>query len=263
MTERLHIIKVGGNIIESDHEVKVFLHNFSSIEGKRILIHGGGKIATEMANQLGYKTTMIEGRRVTDSNMLKVVTMIYGGSVNKNLVSQLQSLNVNAVGLTGADGNLITSKKRPMRDNIDFGWVGDPVSVNTSFVRSLLENNLVPVVAPLTHDKEGNMLNTNADTMANTLAIYLSEYYEVHLSYVFELPGVLVNPQDPETLIRNITAESYSELKNRGTISGGMIPKLDNAFHALSRGVKSVKISNIETLKHLNNQEYDTYTTIS
>lgn len=262
MKDSLFIIKVGGNVIDDEKALDDFLETFKNLGEQKILVHGGGKIAAGIAERMGYQTVMVEGRRITDSNMLEVVTMVYGGLVNKNLVSRLQSIGINAVGLTGADGNLILSNKRPKTDDIDFGWVGDPETINAGLLTKLLDAGMTPVIAPLTHDGKGNMLNTNADTMANRIAVGISEDYEVHLVYVLDLPGVLRDIKDRSSLISDINEEHYQQLKDKGQISKGMIPKLDNAFWALEGGVKSVRIAHFESIAKLNQADYHDYTLV-
>ncbi len=260
---RLSIVKIGGTIIESDEILKEFLTGFAAIKGPRILVHGGGKMATELAKQLGFHTTMIEGRRVTDLNMLRVVTMAYAGLANKRLVSRLQGMDINGLGLTGADGNLIESVKRPLKDGIDWGWVGDPVFVNKDLLNKLLQSEIVPVIAPLTHDGNGHMLNTNADTMANMVATALSDLFQVDLIYTFELPGVMKDIHEADSLIPFLNQEIYQQYLKEGIINDGMKPKLDNAFQALNAGVHKVKIIRYSALKDLEIEKFDNYTTIS
>jgi len=257
----LHLIKIGGNVLENESDRNLFLEQFSTIPGLKILVHGGGKMATEIATCLGYSTTMIEGRRVTDERMLEVVLMTYAGLVNKQLVSRLQSLGNNAIGLTGADGNLIRSEKRPIKAGLDFGWVGDPAEVNTGFLVELFNSALVPVVAPLTHDAKGNMLNTNADTIANHLAIAMSQFYKVKLIYCFEQPGVLLDLNDPKSLIKELSLAAFEELKLSEKIHSGMIPKLQNAFDAVKAGVAQVQIMHFSQIgKLLTSVDYESTT---
>ena len=243
--EKLIIIKIGGNVIDSTEEFQKFLQDFSLIAGKKILVHGGGKIATELGKKLGIETKMIDGRRITDEETLKLVTMVYGGLINKNIVAQLQALQCNAIGLTGADANIISAKKRAVKD-IDYGFVGDPEDIEHSGqnLKLLIDGGLIPVIAPITHDTKGNILNTNADTIASTLAVGLSAVYDIELIYCFEKNGVLENINDGSSVIRSINSKKYAALKNKGIISGGMIPKLDNAFSALNKGVKKIFIGN-------------------
>ena len=240
--ESLNIIKVGGAVVEDEKSLSGLLMSFSSLQGKKILVHGGGKIATEMADKLGVETQMIDGRRITSAEMLKVVTMVYGGLVNKNLVARLQALGVNALGLTGADMNGIMSVKRPV-ELVNFGFVGDVKYVNTKALVSLLEAGAVPVLAPLTHDKEGSMLNTNADTIASSVARALAEKYSVTLTFCSSIPGVLKDLSDPTSLIKTVAKKDFEPMVADGTISEGMIPKLQNAFDAINDGVSKVVIT--------------------
>ena len=240
--ESLNIIKVGGAVVEDELSLSGLLMSFSSLSGKKILVHGGGKIATEMADKLGVETQMIDGRRITSAEMLKVVTMVYGGLVNKNLVARLQALGVNALGLTGADMNVIMSVKRPV-ELVNFGFVGDVKYVNTRALVSLLEAGAVPVLAPLTHDKEGSMLNTNADTIASSVARALAEKYSVTLTFCSSIPGVLKDLSDPTSLIKTVAKKDFEPMVADGTISEGMIPKLQNAFDAINDGVSKVVIT--------------------
>ena len=245
--EQLSIIKVGGAIVENEETLSGLLMSFSSLKGKKILVHGGGKIATEVASKLGIETQMIDGRRITSAEMLKVVTMVYGGLVNKSVVARLQALGVNAIGLTGADMNLIMSVKRPV-DLVNFGFVGDVKYVNSKALGSLLAAGAVPVLAPLTHDKEGTMLNTNADTIASAVARSLATDYSVTLTYCSGIPGVLKDVNDPSSVIRTIVKADFEPMVADGTISAGMIPKLQNAFDAINSGVAKVVISSPSNL---------------
>jgi acetylglutamate kinase len=240
--EGLNIIKVGGAIVEDEESLKGLLMSFSGLRGKKILVHGGGKIATEIASRLGVETQMIDGRRITSAEMLKVVTMVYGGLVNKDIVARLQALGENAIGLTGADMNLIMSVKRPV-ELVNFGYVGDVKYVNTRSLKSILEAGAVPVLAPLTHDKEGTMLNTNADTIASSVARALAGDYSVTLTFCSSTPGVLGNLEDPTTLVKTISKADFDSMVSDGIISEGMIPKLQNAFEAINDGVSKVVIT--------------------
>ena len=240
--ESLNMIKVGGAVVEDEKSLSGLLMSFSSLHGKKILVHGGGKIATEMAGKLGVETQMIDGRRITSAEMLKVVTMVYGGLVNKNIVARLQALGVNALGLTGADMNVIMSVKRPV-ELVNFGYVGDVKYVNTRALVSLLEAGAVPVLAPLTHDKEGSMLNTNADTIASSVARALAEKYSVTLTFCSSIPGVLKDLSDSSSLIKTVAKKDFEPMVADGTISEGMIPKLQNAFDAINDGVYKVVIT--------------------
>ena len=239
----LTIVKVGGAIVEDEAQLSQLLKDFSAIPGRKVLVHGGGRRATQVAKQLGIETQMVNGRRITDAEMLKVVTMVYGGLVNKNLVARLQANGVNALGLTGADANVIRAHKRPVKDGIDYGFVGDVDAANGETLRNLIETGITPVMAPLTHDLQGNILNTNADTIASETAKALAPYYDVTLIFSFEKKGVLSNPDDEESVIPVITREDFARLKADGTIAGGMLPKLENAFNAIDAGVKAVNIT--------------------
>jgi len=244
----LSIIKIGGNIIDNPTELYQFLKDFSKIEGNKILVHGGGKSATKMAQSIGLTPQMIDGRRITDKPMLDVVVMIYAGEINKNIVAQLQANNTNAMGFSGADGNLIQSTKRN-HPTIDYGFVGDVQRVNTPLLDTLIFNGIVPVFCAITHDKNGQLLNTNADTIASELAIALSKVFEVTLNYCFEKPGVLFDAEDDSSVISNINQELYSKLKAEKAIHSGMIPKLDNCFNSLSKGVQKIRIGHHRMLK--------------
>jgi len=256
MSDRLYVIKIGGNIIDDEEKLFLFLSSFASTEGKKILVHGGGKLATKLATQLGVEQKMIDGRRITDTETLKIVTMVYAGYINKNIVAKLQSHHCNAIGLCGADGNLIQSHKR-QHPTIDYGFAGDVDAVNTALLKSLLDHNISIVVAPITHNKEGLLLNTNADTIAQEVAQAMSKFYQVNLIYLFEKAGVLMDVNDEDTVISTLTKQYYEALKTpiqeKGspTIFAGMIPKLDNAFIALSKGVQRVVIGKAEELKQL------------
>lgn len=250
MKDSLVIVKVGGKIVEDNDTLQQLLKDFAAIPGKKILVHGGGRSATAMATRLGIESKMVDGRRITDADMLQVVTMIYGGLVNKNIVAGLQAKGLNAIGLTGADGNVIRSVKRPVKD-IDWGFVGDVEAVNTDTLTTILNQDMIPVLAPLTHDGNGQLLNTNADTIAGETAKALSRIYKVTLVYCFEKPGVLLHEDDDNSVIPYISYYDFPRLVEDGTISGGMIPKLQNAFSALQAGVTSVlitKASNLDTL---------------
>ncbi len=245
--DRLTIIKVGGKVVENTDSLNALLDQFDKISGNKILVHGGGRTATEMAKKLGIETKMVEGRRITDSDMLEVVTMVYGGLVNKKIVAGLQARGMNAVGLTGADLGLIKAHKRPVKD-IDYGFVGDVDDVNASELRVLINENVIPVVAPLTHDGKGQLLNTNADTIASELATELSNYYKVYLFYCFEKKGVLVDPNDESTVIYDLDLPLFNKYKAEGIISDGMIPKLENGFRAKMKGVQEILITNPENI---------------
>ncbi|MBR5814262.1 MAG: acetylglutamate kinase [Bacteroidaceae bacterium] len=247
MKEKITVIKVGGKIVEESESLGNLLDRFAAVEGRKVLIHGGGRSATRIAEKLGIESHMVDGRRITDSDTLQVVTMVYGGLVNKNIVAQLQARGVNALGLTGADCNIIKAHKRPVK-TIDYGFVGDVEQADGAMLAKLVEQGVTPIVAPLTHDGKGNLLNTNADTMAAETAKALAEYYDVTLIYCFEFPGVMRDPEDAESLIPTITRESYSALLANGIVSGGMIPKIDNAFNAIENGVKEVIITRADAI---------------
>ncbi|OYP41620.1 MULTISPECIES: acetylglutamate kinase [unclassified Prevotella] len=241
--EKITIVKVGGAVVEDEAQLTQLLKDFAAIEGKKVLVHGGGRRATKVAAALGIESKMVNGRRITDADMLEVVTMVYGGLVNKNLVARLQAAGVNALGLTGADIDVIRSHKRPIKDGIDFGFVGDVEKANGQMLHTLINAGITPVMAPLTHDGQGHILNTNADTIAGETAKALASYYDVTLIYSFEKKGVLSNPDDDNSVISEITREDFERYKADGTVAGGMIPKLDNAFDAIDAGVKRVIIT--------------------
>lgn len=247
--QRLFIIKIGGNVIDNEDALPSFLKDFAAIEGKKILIHGGGKIATKIGEKLGIQSKYIEGRRITDDETIDLVTMVYGGLVNKKIVAQLQASNCNAIGLTGADGNIIPAIKRPVKD-IDFGWVGDVESgkLKVENVKLFLENGLVPVFAPLTHNQQGHILNTNADTIASLLAAALSAFYNVRLIYCFEKKGILENIDDDNAVINIINKKTYLQLLNENKLFAGILPKIDNAFAAIDAGVKEVLVGDAKDL---------------
>ena len=243
MKEKLTIVKVGGAIVEDEAQLTQLLKDFSAIEGNKVLVHGGGRRATQIAASLGIESKMVNGRRITDADMLNVVTMVYGGLVNKNLIARLQANGVNALGLTGADMDVIRSHKRPLKDGIDFGFVGDVDQVNGDLLCQLIKTGITPVMAPLTHDGQGNILNTNADTIASETAKALAPYYDVTLIFSFEKKGVLRNPNDDDSVIPVITHADFIKYKADGTISGGMLPKIENAFSAINAGVGQVIIT--------------------
>ena len=240
--EKLVLIKVGGKIVEEENTLRQLLKDFAAIEGHKVLVHGGGRSATKLAAELGVETKMVNGRRITDADMLRIVTMVYGGLVNKNIVAKLQALGVNALGLTGADMNLIRSEKRPVKE-VDYGYVGDVKEVNAELLAGLIKQGIVPILAPLTHDKEGHLLNTNADTIAGEAAKALAKYFEVTLMFCFEKKGVLMDENDDESVIPEINREAFKKYVDEGIIQGGMIPKLENAFQAIDAGVKRVVIT--------------------
>lgn len=248
--DRVFVIKVGGNIIDDEQKLSAFLKTFSAIKERKILIHGGGKLATNVAQQLKIPQQLIDGRRLTDAETLKVITMVYAGYVNKNIVAQLQSDNCNAIGLCGADGNLIQAHKR-IHPTIDYGFVGDIDTVNAEWLHQLLNENVTPVIAPVSHDKNGQLLNTNADTIAQEIGKSLAGKYDVTLIYCFEKSGVLQNAENENSIINTITPSFYKELKEKNIIHSGMIPKLDNAYMALNSGVKKVIIGKAEELEQL------------
>ena len=235
--EKLVLIKVGGKIVEEEETLRQLLNDFAAIEGYKVLVHGGGRSATKLAAQLGIESKMVNGRRITDAETLKVVTM-----VNKNIVAGLQALGVNALGLTGADMNLMRSDKRPVKD-VDYGFVGDVKEVNADLLASLIHQGIVPVLAPLTHDKQGHMLNTNADTIAGEAAKALAKHFEVTLMFCFEKKGVLLDENDDESVIPEIDRIAFKGYVEQGIIQGGMIPKLENAYQAIDAGVKQVIIT--------------------
>ena len=251
MKEKITVIKVGGQIVEEDASLAALLDRFAAIAGRKVLIHGGGRSATRIAEQLGIESKMVDGRRITDGETLKVVTMVYGGLVNKNIVAGLQARGVNALGLTGADCNIIKAHKRPVK-SIDYGFVGDVECADGDMLSRLIEQGITPIVAPLTHDGKGNILNTNADTMAAETAKALAPIYDTTLIYCFELPGVMRNQEDADSLITTITGESYKQLLADGTISGGMIPKMENAFNAINNGVSKVIITKADAIEGTN-----------
>ena len=243
MKQKITVVKVGGAIVEDPQSLDQLLQNFAAIEGPKVLVHGGGRRATKVATSLGIESKMVNGRRITDVEMLEVVTMVYGGLVNKNIIAQLQSKGVNALGLTGADMDIIHSHKRPQKNGIDYGFVGDVEHVNGFALRNIIEQGITPVMAPLTHDGKGNMLNTNADTIASETAKALARFYDVTLIYSFEKKGVLSNPEDDESVIPTITRQDFEQYVANGTVAGGMIPKLENALAAVDSGVSQVIIT--------------------
>ena len=243
MKEKLTIVKVGGAVVEDEAQLAQLLKDFSAIPGRKALIHGGGRRATQVAASLGIESKMVGGRRITDAEMLSVVTMVYGGLVNKNLVARLQANGVNALGLTGADIDVIRSHKRPLKDGIDFGFVGDVDRADGQMLSRLIEAGITPVMAPLTHDGQGQILNTNADTIASETAKALAPFYDVTLIYSFEKKGVLSNPDDDDSVIPTINRADFERYKADGTISGGMLPKIENALSAIDAGVDRVIIT--------------------
>jgi acetylglutamate kinase len=248
--ETLSVIKIGGNIIDNEATLSSFLKSFASTPGKKILVHGGGKLATKLASQLEIPQQLVDGRRITDADTLKVVTMVYAGYINKNIVARLQSHGCNSIGLCGADGNAIQAHKRN-HPNVDYGFVGDIDIINVPLLKNLLSQDISIVMAPITHDKNGQLLNTNADTIAQEIAKGLAAHYDVSLIYSFEKAGVLLDANDNETVIRFLTPGYYSELKDKNLVFAGMLPKLDNAFAALDSGVTKVIIGQADQLEQL------------
>ena len=254
---KITVVKVGGGIVEDEKSLSALLDKFARIEGLKVLVHGGGRSATKVAEQLGIEQTMIGGRRITDAETLKVVTMVYAGLVNKNIVAQLQARCVNALGLTGADMNVIVSHRRPIKQvkmedgtvqPVDYGFVGDVDKVNADLLADLIAKGVVPVVSPIGHDGQGNLLNTNADTIASQVASALAEHFEVTLMFCFEKRGVLRDPEDDNSVIPQITASDFPRLVEEGVVSGGMLPKLENSFAAISAGVKEVVITQADQI---------------
>lgn len=255
--EKLTIVKVGGGIVESEESLSSLLKKFSNIPGLKLLVHGGGRSATKMAEKLGIEQTMIGGRRVTDAETLQVVTMVYGGLVNKHIVACLQAIGVNALGLTGADMNVIQSHKRPLKkvkmedgsiQEVDYGFVGDVDTVNADLLANLIAQGVVPVLSPLTHDGKGSMLNTNADTIASEAAKALAKFFEVKLMFCFEKNGVLMDAEDDDSVIPSISAAEFPALVEKGIVAGGMLPKLENSFAAIAAGVSSVIITKADNI---------------
>lgn len=254
--ENLSIVKIGGNVIEDTEALSQFLEGFSKLKGKKILVHGGGKRATHIASKLGITSNMVNGRRITDANTLDVITMVYGGLVNKNIVAKLQGLNTDAIGLTGADINSIYSEKRPVKE-IDYGFVGDVKKVNYKSINRLIEADFTPVFCAITHDKNGQLFNTNADTIASELAIGLSKLYHVELYYCFEKNGVLMSVDDDNSVIDFMDTGTYESLKHDGVFHDGMLPKLENSYYALDSGVSRVFIGNPTVISN-KNQKFTT-----
>lgn len=243
MKEKLTLIKVGGAIVEDEAQLNSLLQHFTAIEGRKVLVHGGGRRATQVAAQLGIESKMVNGRRITDAEMLQVVTMVYGGLVNKNLVAKLQAQGVNALGLTGADMDVLRSHRRPIKNGVDYGFVGDVDKADGARLQQLIEQGITPIMAPLTHDGEGNILNTNADTIAAETAKALAPYYDVTLIFCFEKAGVLADANDDSSVIPAINHDDFNRYVADGTISGGMIPKIENALAAVDAGVERVIIT--------------------
>lgn len=255
MNKPLYIVKVGGKILETPAYLEGVLDQFSGIPGPKILVHGGGRSATQIAAKLGVEAPMVNGRRITSDEMLEVAMMVYGGLTNKGLVAQLQAKGVQALGMTGADLNMIQAHKRAVEE-IDYGWAGDIDRVNAEVLANLLHAGVCPVFAPLTHDKAGQMLNTNADTIASCLAVAMSRGYDVVLSFIFEKKGVLTDPEDDNSLIPHISPSSFDKYAKEGSISGGMIPKLTNAFDALKKGVKKVLIGRYDAIESIDGDDF-------
>jgi acetylglutamate kinase len=245
----LKIVKIGGNIINDTSQLAVFLEDFAKLKGNKILVHGGGKKASEIGRAMGIIPKMIDGRRITDASTLEIVTMVYAGLINKNVVAQLQANSCNAIGVSGTDGNMIQAIKRPVKE-IDYGYAGDVEKVNAAQLKMIIEAGLVPVFCPITHDKKGLLLNTNADTIAAEIAVGMSETFEVELNYVFEADGVLENVSDKTSVIDTINAAYYQKLIANGTISDGMLPKMHNCFDALKRGVFEVRIGGVALIRN-------------
>jgi len=266
----LKVIKIGGNVIDNPESLQQFIADFARLQGPKILVHGGGKIATKIAEDLGIKSTMIEGRRITDGESLKVVCMVYAGLINKNIVAGLQQHKCNAIGLSGADGNMIRATRRlpqkilssgeDLAEAVDYGFVGDldESSIDHQGLRKLLEAGFIPVFSAITHDGKGQLLNTNADTIASAISVAMSKDYETSLIFCFEKAGVLMDVEDEDSVIRSIDPHYYDELKRQGIINDGMIPKLDNAFEAINKGLKEVCIGKANALPHLNNEKFGT-----
>ena len=248
--DKLYIIKIGGNIIDDEAKLSSFLDDFSSLPERKILVHGGGRLVTKLAEKLGVEQQLVDGRRITDAETLKIVTMVYAGYINKNIVAKLQAYHCNAVGLSGADGDIILAHKR-RHPVLDYGFVGDVDAINTILLRNLLEQNIAVVLAPITHDQQGQLLNTNADTIAQEVAKAMSKAYDVQLIYSFEKSGVLLDAGNDATVIPTIDPAYYHQLRSKEKIFAGMIPKLDNAFMALESGVKKVIIGKAENLQQL------------
>lgn len=245
----LTIIKVGGKIVEEKKSLNQLLESLKNLDGYKLLVHGGGRNATKLSEKLGIETKMFNGRRITDLQTLDIAVMVYAGLVNKNIVASLQSKNINAIGLCGADMKIILSEKRPIVNGVDFGYVGDVKKVDGENLSTLINSGVLPVLAPITFDENGQLLNTNADTIASSVAIELAKYFNVRLIYCFEKKGVLENENDENSVIPLINNEIFNELKNKGAVSGGMIPKLENALLTVSKGVDSVVITSADNLQ--------------
>ncbi len=249
----LKIIKIGGNIIDNDIVLHEFLEGFAKLKGPKLLVHGGGKLATKLADKMGIEVKITNGRRITDADTLDIITMVYAGKINKKIVAKLQALGCNSVGFSGADGNSIVSVKRPIKD-VDFGFVGDVKKVNTKTLNVLLKNEVTPVFCAITHDEKGQLLNTNADTIASELAIGFADQFKTELYYCFEKKGVLQDINDDNSVIENINTKNYQELIDKGIIADGMLPKLNNCFHAIENKVSKVCIGKPEMLFQKNSK---------
>ncbi len=256
--QTLQIVKIGGNVINNETVLNAFLKDFAALKGPKILVHGGGKRASEISSAMGLESKMINGRRVTDAATVEVVTMVYAGLLNKNITAQLQKYSCNAIGLSGVDANCILAHKRIVKD-VDYGFAGDVDAINSQFIHLLLQNNVTPVFCAITHDKNGQLLNTNADTIASEVAIGMSELYLTDLNFVFELKGVLKNIEDKNSVIKEINSKTYPKLVDKGIISDGMLPKLHNCFNALEKGVNKVKIGDVTLVK----ESIKLYTTLT
>jgi len=246
--DKLTIVKIGGNVIDSEEALEKFVDGFAKLKGKKLLVHGGGAVASNLGKQMGIKPNLVDGRRITDAETLKIVTMVYAGLINKSIVAALQAKQCNAIGLSGADGNTILAHKR-IGTAIDYGFVGDIDKVDQKFLGTLIESGAIPVFSAITHDGKGTLLNTNADTIARALAGALASSYNVSLVYTFEKQGVLEDPEDDQSVINELNPANYEDYKASGAISGGMIPKLDNSFEALEDGVKEVIITSLNYFK--------------
>lgn len=248
MKPKLSVVKIGGNVIENEKELSKFLTLFSKLEGPKVLVHGGGKLATQLAYKLGIESKLVNGRRITDEKSIDIITMVYGGLANKTIVAKLQAKNCNAIGLSGADGNAIQAHKRPVKE-IDYGFVGDIDGINASLIDSLVKVNLTPVFCALSHDGNGQILNTNADTIASEIAIGMGDLYDTTLYYCFEKKGVLLDIKDEKSVVKHINSEKYKELLEQKIIADGMLPKLENCYHALHNNVSKVCLGDIEMIK--------------
>ena len=251
MKNKISIIKIGGNIIDDEKNLDSFLANFAKIKNTKILIHGGGKIATQLSEKLGIKTIMNEGRRITSTENLDTVCMVYAGLINKKIVSKLQGNDCNALGLSGSDANCILAKKRPTNP-VDYGWVGDVIAINSSTIKMFLSHGITPVFCAISHDGNGQLLNTNADTIAAEIAIAMSKYADTELIYCFEKKGVLADVSNEHSIIENINYKQYLALKENNTIIEGMLPKMENCFNALKNGVSQVVIGSSNTINEDN-----------